>query len=405
MPTPISNPSLGTPATIGKYRIVREVGVGGMAEVFLASREGPEGFSKPYVIKRILPQYSQDEQFARLFVTEAKIAALLDHPNIVHVFDFEIDRGNYYLVMEYVAGASLLGIMRASVQKGLPLGPQVAAEVATGVAHALAYAHDLTLPDGTRLDLVHRDISPGNILISRDGAVKLADFGVVKTSVTETPLGIITGKWAYMSPEQIGAQAIDRRSDLFSLGIITYEVATGRRLFRGSTSNDTVARVKSAIIPRPRTIVPDLDPLLDQIIMRLLERDPRTRYQSAAELVTDLENLRITPAFLGGSLRLRTLVRSLFPDEQSAALAASTTPRPTPMQGFARITPGSLSRITSESMALAVPAAALRSPPEDPSEAPRLELSEPTKTVTWRLIAALTLACLAASALFWLLVL
>ena len=403
MPTPVST-SAATPATIGKYRIVREVGVGGMAEVFLASREGPEGFAKPYVIKRILPQYSQDEQFARLFVTEAKIAALLDHPNIVHVFDFEIERGNYYLVMEYVAGASLLNIVRAAVQKGLPLDPQVAVEVAAGVAHALAYAHDLTLPDGTRLDLVHRDISPGNILISKDGAVKLADFGVVKTAVTETPHGIITGKWAYMSPEQLGNQGIDRRSDLFSLGIILYEVATGRRLFRGSSPNDTIARVRTAIIPRPRTLVPDLDPRLDQIIMRLLERDLRTRYQSAADLATDLEALRATPAFAGGAHRLRTLVRSLFPDDQAAAaLALSLTPmpRPTPGQSF--------QRITSEStpLSLALPAAALGRATEPSLALPQVPALPPASQlpVSWKLIAAVTFACLAASALFWLLVL
>ena len=193
--------------TIGKYRIIRDVGVGGMAQVFLASRQGPEGFAKPYVIKRILPQYSRDEQFSRMFVTEAKVAALLDHPNIVHVFDFEFENGDYYLVMEYVAGASLAQVLRANRRKGVPLGAQIAVEIGVAVAHALAYAHDLTLPDGTPLDLVHRDISPGNVLISRDGAVKLADFGVVKTSMTATVVGVVNGKWAYMSPEQISGQA------------------------------------------------------------------------------------------------------------------------------------------------------------------------------------------------------
>ena len=133
---------------IGKYRIVRPVGVGGMAQVFLASREGPEGFAKRYVIKRILPQLAHDEQFARMFVTEAKVAAVLDHPNIVHVFDFEIEHGNFYLVMEYVSGASLANILRANRRKGMPLGSLIAVEIGVAVAHALAYAHDVCLPDG-----------------------------------------------------------------------------------------------------------------------------------------------------------------------------------------------------------------------------------------------------------------
>ena len=133
---------------IGKYRIVRDVGIGGMAQVFLAHREGPEGFSKPYVIKRILPQYSQDEQFARMFVIEAKVAAMLDHPNIVHVFDFEIEDGNYYLVMEFVSGASLAQLMRANRRRGTPLGAQIAVEIGAAMAHALAYAHELTFTDG-----------------------------------------------------------------------------------------------------------------------------------------------------------------------------------------------------------------------------------------------------------------
>lgn len=382
------------PQTIGKYRIVREVGVGGMAEVFLASREGPEGFAKPYVIKRILPQYSQDEQFARLFVTEAKIAALLDHPNIVHVFDFEIERGNYYLVMEYVAGASLLGLMREAVKRGHPLGPQVAVEVAAGVAQALAYAHELTLSDGTRLDLVHRDISPGNVLVSRDGAIKLADFGVVKTAVTDTPLGIVTGKWSYMSPEQIGAHSIDRRSDLFSLGIIVYELVTGRRLFRGTSPSDTASKVKTAIIPRPRTVLPDIDPRLDQIVMRLLERDPRTRYQSAAEVAADLEVLRATPGFSSGMARLRLLVRTLFPDDSAPAVTASltATPRPSPIEGHARYTPS-----------LDLPAVPMFGPAEEPL--PELPQAADSRDVSWKLVGALTVVCVAASALFWLILL
>ncbi|MBC8131708.1 MAG: serine/threonine protein kinase [Deltaproteobacteria bacterium] len=319
--------------SIGKYRIVRNVGIGGMAQVFLASRDGPEGFAKPYVIKRILPQYAQDEQFARMFVTEAKVAAVLDHPNIVHVFDFEIENGNYYLVMEYVAGASLANILRTNRRRGVPLGAQIAVEIGTAVAHALAYAHELSLPDGKPLDLVHRDISPGNVLVSRDGAVKLADFGVVDTSMTTTVVGVVNGKWAYMSPEQISGQAVDQRSDLFSLGIVLYEIITGLRLFRGENAAATASRVLEAPVRRPKSLVADLPPHLDHIVMKLLERNPKARYQTAAALAADLEALRATSYFSAGSARLRTLVRTLFSEEaQSPALGTSLTEpvRPSP---------------------------------------------------------------------------
>jgi eukaryotic-like serine/threonine-protein kinase len=302
---------------IGKYRIVRDVGIGGMAQVFLAHREGPEGFAKPYVIKRILPQYSQDEQFAKMFITEAKVAALLDHPNIVHVFDFEIEDGNYYLVMEYVAGASLAAIVKANRRRGTPLGAQIAVEIGTAIAHALSYAHELTTFDGRSLDLVHRDISPGNVLVSRDGAVKLADFGVVKTSMTTTEVGVVNGKWAYMSPEQISGQPVDKRSDLFSLGIVLYELITGERLFRAENAAATASRVMNAPIPRLSTVVSDLDPRLDDIVMTMLDRDPRGRYQTAAALAADLEAVRGSPQFSGGSARLRTLVRTIFPEESN----------------------------------------------------------------------------------------
>ncbi|MEP6652309.1 MAG: serine/threonine-protein kinase [Myxococcales bacterium] len=379
--------SVGAPVvagqTIGKYRIVRDVGVGGMAQVFLASRQGPEGFAKPYVIKRILPQYSRDEQFSRMFVTEAKVAALLDHPNIVHVFDFEFEKGDYYLVMEYVAGASLAQVLRANRRQGVPLGAQLAVEIGVAVAHALAYAHDLTLPDGNPLDLVHRDISPGNVLISRDGAVKLADFGVVKTSMTATVVGVVNGKWAYMSPEQISGQVVDQRSDLFSLGIVLYEIITGRRLFRGENAAATASRVMELVVPRASTIVSDLDPRVDHIVMKLLERDPKARYQNAAALATDLEALQASsPYFSGGAARLRSLVRTLFPDEaQGPALGTSFTDaaRPGASSQFSTVGSGS-------------------------GAVPGLRGPQQSGTVSVKWVAAIAAACVVATIIFWLIV-
>jgi eukaryotic-like serine/threonine-protein kinase len=375
--------------TIGKYRLIRDLGVGGMAQVFLAAREGPEGFSKPYVVKRILPELSRDEQFANMFVIEAKVAAMLDHPNIAHVFEFEIENGDYYLVLEYVAGASLERIMRASRKRSQPLGPQVGVEVGAAVAQALVYAHELTLPDGRALELVHRDISPGNVLISRDGVVKLTDFGVVKTAMTATVVGVVKGKWAYMSPEQIRGQAVDQRSDLFSLGIVLYEVITGWRLFRGDSVADTATRVVGAVVQSPRVVVPDIDPGLEHIVMKLLERDPQARYQSASALSADLEVLRAAPAFAGGASRLRSLVRTFFPEEcetPAFGISLAEPPRPSPVD--AHPTVGSLKA--------------------DPNAAPRSQAARATSSDgvgsgvgSWKLIAAVAAACLLASAIFW----
>lgn len=365
--------------SIGKYRILRDVGIGGMAQVFLARREGPEGFAKPYVIKRILPQYAQDEQFAKMFVIEAKVAALLDHPNIVHVFDFEIEDGNYYLVMEYVAGASLANLMRANRRRGAPLGAQIAVEIGAAVAHALSYAHELTLADGKPLDLVHRDISPGNVLVSRDGAVKLADFGVVKTSMSATVVGVVNGKWAYMSPEQISGQQVDQRSDLFSLGIVLYEVITGLRLFRAESAAATASRVMDAPIPRPKTIVPDLDPRVDHIVMKMLERDPKARYQTAAALAADLEALRASPDFSAGSSRLRTLVRTVFPEDAGTpALGTSFVDMSRPIPAGTRLGLGSET---------------------DPGSAPGV----PVETgLPLKLVVIIAGICVVASVIFWL---
>jgi serine/threonine protein kinase len=319
-------PGMEPGQTIGNYRLVRNVGVGGMAQVFLATREGPEGFAKRCVVKRILPALSRDDRFASMFVVEAKVAAMLDHPNIVHVFDFEVESGNYYLVMEYITGASLGIMSRASRRQGRPLGAEVAVEVGVGIASALAYAHDLKLPDGRPLGLVHRDISPGNVLVSRDGLIKLADFGVVKTTLAAPQTGMVSGKWPYMSPEQVRGRPVDRRSDLFSLGIVLYEVITGVRLFRGESSTASATLVTKGPIKPPQELIPDLDPQLSGVILKLLERDPDARYQDAAELARDFEHLHATLAFSDGRRRLRALVRELVPeDELTPALGASVS--------------------------------------------------------------------------------
>jgi serine/threonine-protein kinase len=248
---------------------------------------------------------------------------MLDHPNIVRVFEFDRENGTYYLVMEYVDGASLDQIVRGARKGGVPLGPDFAVEVGLPLARALAYAHALKLPDGRPLNLVHRDVSPGNVLISREGAVKLTDFGVVKSTITTTVAGAVKGKLSYMSPEQITVQNVDHRSDLFSLGVVLYEVATGLRLFRGDSLGATAVRVMRAVVPPPRSVMPETDPRLEAILMKLLERDPRARYQSASELAADLEGYRASGAVDSRSIPVNDMVNMLFPSDSHIAMAPS----------------------------------------------------------------------------------
>jgi serine/threonine-protein kinase len=396
---------------VGKYRLIRDLGIGGMARVSLATLEGPAGFSKHYVVKRILPEFVRNPQFARMFANEARVAAMLDHPNIVRVFEFEQESGNYYLVMEYVDGASLDQIARAARKGGVPLGPDFAVEVGLPLARALAYAHALKLSDGRPLDLVHRDVSPGNVLISRDGAVKLTDFGVVKSSITTTVAGAVKGKLSYMSPEQISGQRVDHRSDLFSLGVVLYEVATGLRLFRGDSLGATAVRVMRAVVPPPRSVSPDTDPRLEAILMKMLERDPRGRYQSAGALAADLETFRASRPADARSIPLADMVRVLFPGDTYPA--SPTVGSMVSDGGISIETPPLISSHDGE---LDVPVEFLPEHafgPEQPFPVqPRLMPAAGPLTTTFpipelddgvslKLVLGVTMLCLVASLVFW----
>jgi eukaryotic-like serine/threonine-protein kinase len=303
----------------GKYRMVRDLGAGGMAQVFLAAIDGPAGFQKQCVVKKILPEYASDPNFSQMFINEARIAAMMSHQNIVHVFEFSQDNGQFFLAMEYVAGASLDRVIRVARKTQFPLGPRVAVEVGIAIANALAYAHTLTTADGRPLKIVHRDISPENILLSRDGAVKLTDFGVVKSSLTEqaTVAGVVKGKWRYMSPEQVASHPVDARSDLFALGVVLYETAVGKRLFRADSLAATVSAVMHARIEPPSEAVPGFPPQLEKILMTALERDPKKRYQSAVELATALEQFRARQPWTSSGKHLASVVNTLFPKDGS----------------------------------------------------------------------------------------
>jgi serine/threonine protein kinase len=276
----------------GKYRLDQRLGGGGMAEVFLGSTVGAEGFSRKVAIKRVLPGYSDNEQFAKMFVEEARISSQLVHPNIVSVLDFDRDpEGRLFLVMELVEGKDL----DALVGTGLLPYPVVIFVIGE-VLRGLGYAHDLPVGNESR-GVVHRDISPHNVLLSWSGAVKVSDFGIAKARAASeaTASVFIKGKPAYMSPEQANGQPLDGRSDLFAVGIMLWEMLVGRRLFTGEDTRATLAAVLFGQVPRPRSLRADVPKDLERVTMKLLERDLSARYPTAEHALHELLDCADSP--------------------------------------------------------------------------------------------------------------
>ncbi|HWU88284.1 MAG TPA: protein kinase, partial [Kofleriaceae bacterium] len=281
-----------------------------MAEVFLASTMGAEGFSRRVAIKRVLPGFSDNEAFARMFVDEAQLSSQLVHPNIVSVLDFDRDaEQRLFLVMELVEGKDLDALLATGLLP-IPVVIYVIAEVLGG----LGYAHDLPVGSGVR-GLVHRDVSPHNVLLSWAGAVKVSDFGIAKARAASeaTASVFIKGKPAYMSPEQANGQPLDGRSDLFAVGIMLWEMLLGRRLFVAEDTRSTLAAVLFGQIPRPRSLRGDVPKDLERVVMRLLERDLPARYATAEEAIAELRECDDAPK-AGRELLTATLAER-FPAE------------------------------------------------------------------------------------------
>ena len=290
---PISEPSIGQ--RFGRYLLLERIGSGGMAEVFRAVAHGMEGFQRTFVVKRIRTDHGAQPDFLDMFVNEARISALLDHENIVQIYDFGEEAGCYLLTMEYLRGKDLSTVLRKLYARKQLIDPAIVAYVGCKVARGLAYAHGLEA-GGEPLSIVHRDISPSNIMLLRAGGVKLLDFGIAKTQpkfnvgeTTET--GVCKGKLPYLSPEQVDGQPLDGRSDVFGLGVVLWESLTGRRLFLGRTDFETMQNVLGRPIPPPSALRPDLPAGLDRVVARALERDRERRYPGARQLADDLETV------------------------------------------------------------------------------------------------------------------
>ncbi len=273
-----------------------------MAEVLIARSQGIEGFERHVVVKRILGDNAKNEHFVKMFVDEARLAAAIHHHNVVQVHDIGTERGEYFFTMEYVHGEDLRAILFHAAQTKTRVPLEHVVTIISAAAAGLHHAHELRGPDRKPLNIVHRDVSPANILVGYDGGVKVADFGIAKAAMrtTETQSGVLKGKVAYMSPEQCLGEAIDRRSDIFGLGIVLYELATVRRLFKGTNDFITMSMISGAPIPLPSTKWPEIPPGLEAIIMKALARDPAERYQTALEMRGALEQFA-KQASLGAS--------------------------------------------------------------------------------------------------------
>jgi serine/threonine protein kinase len=308
--------ALPQPIPFGKYTLFERIGRGGMADVFKARIQGPAGFERTFVVKRILPHLSDDAAFTKMFIDEAKIAAKLSHPNIVQVFELGSVDGEYFMSMEYVNGHDLAETMRTLWARVGPPWPELVAYVGREMCRALAYAHEFTAEDGQVLRMIHRDVSPSNVMLSYDGAVKILDFGIAKalgsdSAEENTRSGTLKGKFAYMAPEQTVSNDIDRRVDIFATGIVLHEILTGRRLFKGENDMQTIERVRRCEVTPPSLFNPLCPPQLDAIVMQALARNRDDRYQSASEMADALDDLVYAARFQSNTLA--QTMRSLFP--------------------------------------------------------------------------------------------
>ncbi len=313
---------------LGKYELLATIGTGGMASVILARQRGPAGFEKVVVVKVVHPHMAQDQVAVNMLLDEAKVASQIDHQNVVHTYELGESNGTFYIVMEYLAGESLAQVIkagRAGVQPAFD--PYLAARIVADAAAGLHHAHELRDFDGKPLDVVHRDVSPGNIVVLYSGAVKVVDFGIAKAQgrVTSTQDGELKGKYGYMSPEQIKNEPLDRRSDVFSLGVVLWESLAQKRLFQADNVAATLMQILGGERLPPSHYRPGVPPALDAIALNALAPDPRARYQSADDMKKALDDAIWQTRF--GAAEISAHMTALFADrlEQRRVLLARAT--------------------------------------------------------------------------------
>ena len=389
-------PPASQPLTsFGSYRILRRIARGGMAEVFLAVKGGPGGVEKVVVLKRILPELSEVDEFVHVFLDEARIAARLDHPNIAHIYDLGETQAQYYLAMEYLPGDDLASVIQ-QCRRAEKLPPiEFAAEVVAAACAGLHFAHTLVDGSGRPLNVVHRDVSPSNVVVTYLGEVKVIDFGIARaeSNLVRTGAGKPKGKSQYMSPEQASARPLDRRSDVFSIGIVLHELLTTRRLFRRPTEDETTQAVLAGPIDPPSALRPEVPPELDRICMKALARPLHERYQSAGALGADLVAFLTARRCARGPAAIAGFMGALFPPERKlkkirvgrGALPAEGDTDRTPVgaPGYEGLTP-----IRTEPRVVSLPPLAAEQgiplpPPVAPPAAPLVAAPAPRPWTRW----------------------
>ena len=300
-----------------KYRVVRKLEAGGMAEVFQAEMETIEGFKKGVAIKRVLPHLSQNRQFIEMFLDEARLSLKFNHANVAQTFSIGISDNTYFIVMEFIEGVNIRKMMEFHERIGQPVAPEQALFITNEVCKGLSYAHNLKGTDGKPLGVVHRDVSPPNVLLSVQGEVKIVDFGLAKATsqLESTDPGLIKGKFAYLSPEAAHGIEVDKRADIFAAATILWELLAGKRLFKGDSDYDTVMNVRSMPIPPVSSLNRRIPKEVDVILARALERDLGKRYQDAAEFGSDIMRLLFSKQMVVTSYDLGRVVQTIIDKE------------------------------------------------------------------------------------------
>ena len=312
----------------GRYQLLRKIAAGGMAEIFLARHFGEEGFFRDIAVKRLFPDAAEHEVVLRLFQYEAKLLAELCHPNIPQVIELGHADGAWYIAMEYVEGYNVTDLWRGGARKGLTMPLGVALSIVHQTCEALHHAHERRDHAGRGLGIVHRDVTPHNIMLTRDGVAKLLDFGVAQTAAhPEVDTGTAKGTFSYMAPEQICGAAVDRRADVFAAGIILYELTTGTRLFRGDQVHVLTSIVEVDVTPPTRRI-PAYPAELEAIVLRALTRDRDARTPTAAHLADEIESFAMEQRILLGPRTVAGHVREVFPGQRVRESERAIVPRP-----------------------------------------------------------------------------
>jgi len=313
---------------VGRYEVLSHLATGGMAQIYLARQTGLGAFERHVVLKTILRERATDQRFITMFLDEAKLAATLNHQNIAQVYEVDQADGAYFMAMEYVHGENARAILETTLRRGWTIPLELAVMIVSGAAAGLHHAHERKGKNGQPLNIVHRDVSPANIMVGYDGSVKVLDFGIAKAEerATKTVGGTIKGKYGYMSPEQCKGKPIDRRSDIFALGICLYEMTTLRRAFKGNDDFETMKRIVAGEVILPSVAVPGYPRELEAIVLTAMANDPNARFQTAAEMIEALDAFAQRAKLVGSNTAMGRFMVQLFGSKKEPWVEGADSP-------------------------------------------------------------------------------